>query len=57
MCTGGPSRQCPRSIAPVTSSPPSQLGKWLSKFVRDDAFDEVAYDRAVAMAVREKEVT
>jgi len=25
--------------------------------VRDDAFDEVAYDRAVAMAVREKEVT
>jgi hypothetical protein len=30
-------------------------GKWLSKFVRDDAFDEAAYDRTVAIAVREKE--
>ena len=30
-------------------------GQWLSKFVRDDSFDETAYDKTVAIAVREKE--
>ena len=30
-------------------------GQWLTKFVRDDSFDEMAYDKTVAIAVREKE--